>query len=432
MEKQKLRFANKISRSAEAVLTALEKGENLPSSMAYFIDLMRTIFCRNDITPSLGSNVSDHTPIIGIYCMMVPEELIYAAGAVPVRLSGGSYEGSSIGDEMVPRDTCPVVKASIGCTQLGVPSLYEACDVIIVPTTCDSKRKMAEELSKFTTVWTIEVPHLKDDEMLREIWYENIFRLKNNLEEHTGNRISRKSLRDAIALFGRAQNQARRLYDYRMRPKPVIFGKEAALAMHSFAFDNAREWTAAMARLNDELSIRCNEGYFVCPEKSPRIMLASCPSVFPNWKLPLLIEEMGGVIVVDESCLGDRYLYDPVGITETTMREMLSALASRYIMPCVCPSFSPNEDRLYRLAEMARAFNIDGIVYHILKGCIIYDFELDRVEESMKALGIPVVRIETDYNPEDIEQLRTRIEAFIEVLKGKKKGVASLEILRGD
>jgi benzoyl-CoA reductase/2-hydroxyglutaryl-CoA dehydratase subunit BcrC/BadD/HgdB len=422
LEKQKQRFANKISRSAEAVLAAIEQGEHFPLSMDYFIDLMRTIFCNNDITPLLKRNGNNHAPLVGVYCMMVPEELIYAAGAVPVRLSGGSYEGSSIGDEIAPRDTCPVVKASIGCTQEGVPSLYEACDVVIVPTTCDSKRKMAEELSRFKTVWAIEVPHIKDEEILLEVWYEQIIILKKNLESLTGNRISRKSLRDAIALIGRAQHQARRLYDYRMGSKPVIFGKDAALAIHSFAFDIASEWTVAMERLNDELSIRCHKGYSVCPENTPRIMLASCPSVFPNWKLPLLIEEMGGIIAVDESCLGDRYLYDPVGTTESTMREMLSALASRYIMPCICPSFSPNEDRLYRLVEMVRAFNIDGIVYHILKGCIIYDFELVRVEDCMKALDIPVVRIETDYNPEDIEQLRTRIEAFIEVLKGKKKG----------
>lgn len=218
-----------------------------------------------------------------------------------------------------------------------------------------------------------------------------------------------------------AQEQARRLYDIRMNTSPVVYGREAALALNTFCFDNAIDWTTAMVRLNDELSERLAEDKSVCADDTPRIMLAACPPVFPNWKLPMLIEEMGGIIAVDESCLGDRYLYDPVGISETTVKEMLSALVSRYIMPCVCPSFSPNDDRLYKLEETVKAFNVQGIVYHVLKGCIIYDFELSRVEKIMKKLGIPVLRVETDYNPEDIEQLRTRIEAFIEVLREKKE-----------
>ena len=100
---------------------------------------------------------------------------------------------------------------------------------------------------------------------------------------------------------------------------------------------------------------------------------------------------------------------------------MMAGLGSRYLMPCICPSFAPNEDRLYRLLQIAEDFEIDGIIYHVLKGCIIYDFELIRVEKIMKERGIAVLRIETDYNPEDVEQIRTRVEAFIEVLKMKKK-----------
>jgi benzoyl-CoA reductase/2-hydroxyglutaryl-CoA dehydratase subunit BcrC/BadD/HgdB len=69
---------------------------------------------------------------------------------------------------------------------------------------------------------------------------------------------------------------------------------------------------------------------------------------------------------------------------------------------------------------MVEDYQVDGIIYHVLKGCIIYDFEIHRVERVMKEKGIPLLRVETDYNPEDVEQLRTRIEAFIEMLKEQK------------
>jgi len=191
------------------------------------------------------------------------------------------------------------------------------------------------------------------------------------------------------------------------------------LALNAYAFDLVDQWTAAMQRLNDELDERRREGRRVGGEGSPRILLAGSPAAFPNWKLPMLIEEMDAVIVADETCAADRFLYDPVGVTEGSMTEMVRAIAARLIMPCTCPSFSPNDDRIYRLRQMAKDFKIDGVIYHVLKGCLIYDFEVGRVERAMKELGIPLLRVETDYNPEDVEPLRTRIEAFVEMTGAK-------------
>jgi benzoyl-CoA reductase/2-hydroxyglutaryl-CoA dehydratase subunit BcrC/BadD/HgdB len=369
---------------------------------------------------------ANNRKVIGTYCLMVPEELIYAAGAIPVRLCGGSYEASNIGSELVPRDTCPVVRASLGFSSLNLIELYRKCDVVIIPTTCDAKRKMGEELSKFTEVWMLEVPHVKESEGSRRQWLEQIYALKKSIEKLTGKRfrsgkIRRKALADAIKMVGRAQYEARRLYDIRKSSPPVIIGSEAMLAINAYAYTTASEWTDEMTKLNDELEENRAKGRSVGSEHAPRILLAGSPPIFPNWKIPSLIEEMGAVIVADESCMGNRYLYDPVMITEKSLTDMMVGIAARYIMPCVCPSFSPNEDRLYRLLQMIEEFNVHGIVYHVLKGCVIYDFELIRVEKIMKEKNIPLLRVETDYSPEDVEQIRTRVEAFIEMLESRKK-----------
>jgi len=425
LQKRKDRFARGIARSSETVLAGLEENPDLPQNMHYFINTMRDVFVK-DQWPERLKKGNEHKKIIGTFCMMVPEEIIYAADAIPVRLSGGSYEASCAGDELVPRDTCPVVKASIGSASLNIPSSYEMCDVVIVPTTCDAKRKMGEELSKFKEVWMLEVPHIKDSEGSKRQWLQQVYALKKNLEKFTGKSLMRRKIRQkdldaSIKMIGQAQYQARRLREIRKSPGPVILGREAMLAINAYSYDMAYEWTRAMAEMNDELEARCRKGRYVCSESRPRILLAGCPSVFPNWKIPSLVEEMGAVIVTDESCTGDRYLYDPVGITEKSMKDMMTGIAARYLMPCVCPSFAPNDDRLYRLLQMSEEFKINGIIYHVLKGCVSYDFELIRVEKMMKEKDIPVLRIETDYNPEDIEQLRTRIEAFVEMLGSKKK-----------
>ena len=431
LQRRKARFVRGLANSAETMLAGLEENPELPEGMHYFIDIMRDIFVKDQeehFSNPFCRQDANNRKIIGTYCLMVPEELIYAAGAIPVRLCGGSYEASSIGDEFVPRDTCPVVKASIGFTSLNLISLYQKCDVVIIPTTCDAKRKMGEELSKFTEVWMLEVPHVKESEGSRRQWLEQLYALKKNIEKLTGGRfvcgkIRRRELDSAIKMVGRAQYEARRLYEIRKSFPPVIPGREAMLAINAYSYDTAFEWAKAMTGLNDELEDRRDKGRVVAGSHAPRILLAGSPPIFPNWKIPSLLEEMGAVIVADESCMGSRYLYDPVGITEKSMTDMMVGIAARYLMPCVCPSFAPNEDRLFRLLQMIEEFNVDGIIYHVLKGCIVYDFELIRVEKIMKEKNIPVLRIETDYSPEDIEQLRTRIEAFVEMLETKKKKI---------
>ena len=412
---RRTRFGQALEQSTRRLLNELASEHDVPDRLDFFVETLRKTF-----VPSASEGKAQLYPnrkVIGTYCVMTPEELIYAAGAVPVRLCGGSYEAAAAGDELVPRDICPVVRSAVGFSAFDLLPIYRRCDAVVVPTTCDSKRKLGEALSEYTKVWMLEVPHLKEAERSRLEWLEQVYAIKNNLEKLTGRKIGAKELKSAAGRIAKAQNQARRLHALRKSIPPLILGKHAMLALNAYAFAEVDEWTAGLTALNDELEARQAAGKRVANPEAPRLLLAGSPAIFPNWKLPLLIEEMGGVIAADESCVADRYLYDPVGAIEGNVTEMVRALAARLIMPCTCPSFSPNEDRLYRLRYLVKEFKITGVIYHVLKGCLIYDFEVVRVERLMKELGVPVLRVETDYNPEDVEQLRTRIEAFVEMTR---------------
>jgi len=297
--------------------------------------------------------------------------------------------------------------------------------VVIIPTTCDAKRKFGEELSEFKEVWMLETPHGKDTQSSRTAWVDQVYALKNKLEAFMGEKgikikINRKNLGKAIQDHALAQREIRRLLDFRKRSIPVIWGIQAAIVMNSFAYAPVSDWTRALVKLNNNLDENLNKGNNICSKNRPRIFIIGSPIIFPNLKIPLLIEEMGGIAVLDESCTGDRYLYNPVNNSEKTIRNQIESIAARYLAPCVCPSFSPNHDRLTLIKRMVSEFNVDGVLYHVLKGCVVYDFEVRRVEKSLAKEKIPMLRVETDYNPEDIEQIRTRIEAFMEILKTKK------------
>ena len=420
-------FLRQVKRRAASELATLGPPDS-PKSIDYFIHVMERVFVHNSLPDSLAGNGAKK---VGVYCLLAPEELIYAAGAVPLRLCSGSYEASGLGEDYVPRDGCPIVKSSLGFSLQNELNIFRQCDVVIIPTTCDAKRKLGEELSRDKEVWMLEVPHIKSREYGRRMWLNQAYALKKKLEEFTGNgkkrkKINNSRLKKAMWSTAAAQFEARRLLLARRSEHPVIWGRHAMLAMNAYAYDDVTAWTAALARLNDELEDRQKRTMTVCPENAPRIMLAGSPVIFPAWKIPSLLEKAGGIMVCDESCLGDRYLYDPVGYSEKTLHDRMIGIASRYLMPCVCPSFAPNEDRLTRLGQMVEDYRVDGVVYHVLKGCINYDFELLRVQNFLKKKNVPLLRVETDYNPEDVEQLRTRLEAFVEMLKGKRsQGTAS-------
>lgn len=129
---------------------------------------------------------------------------------------------------------------------------------------------------------------------------------------------------------------------------------------------------------------------------------------------------MGGILAADETCMGERGMSDPVVPVDQSFDGLMRSLAIRATRPCSCPTFADNKQRIFRLKQMIRDYQIEGVIYHVLRGCLVYDFEYRQIEEALGELGIPVIRLESDYNEEDVEQLRIRIEAFIELIKLKK------------
>ena len=175
-----------------------------------------------------------------------------------------------------------------------------------------------------------------------------------------------------------------------------------------------------MNRLNSELEKRIEKGEKVTSRNRPRILLTGSPVIFPNMKIPLLIEEMGGILAADETCMGERGMSDPSVVVDESFDGILRALANQVIRPCSCPTFVNNRERVYRIRQMIKDYQIPGVIYHVLRGCLVYDYEYQLLEEELGKMGIPVIRMESDYNEEDVEQLRIRTEAFIELIRLKQ------------
>jgi benzoyl-CoA reductase/2-hydroxyglutaryl-CoA dehydratase subunit BcrC/BadD/HgdB len=405
------------AREAENVLDHItDRFDDNPQAMDYFYDLFRRVYCQGEALPREGLTV-------GTTCIHAPEELIYAMGATPVRLCNGSYHYDQIGADFMPAKSCSLVKATLGMlgSENAIPRTGKL-DLVVNPTTCDQKKKASAMIEGMGySVYDLELPPAKESEESRLYWQRSVRQFALRLRELTGKKLTRKNLKAAMDRTARAQAAFRTLHNFRKASPALFLGKDAFLVTNAFFFDDIERWTAAVEKLNAELAVRQAEGFQAAQRKAPRILFTGSPPIFPNLKLPLLIEEAGGVVVADETCSANRMLYDMTAVDEWRVNDMVDGLADRYLKPCTCPIFTRNDDRQRRLLELAASFDADGVVYQAFSGCQVYEMEQRSIAEALSAKGIPMLYVETDYSPDDMGQLSTRIEAFLESIKTRKR-----------
>ena len=403
---------------AETIDRMKKTDKNRPLAMSYF-DEMADLFGKRK--EEIVAAKQSGKKVIGYLCLFAPIELILAADAIPVRVNSGWYDAAKIGDRVVPVEVCPVIRSTIGAKMINLSPFMENSDAIISVLTCDGMTKLGEILSDYQTIWQMSVPRVKDSDQALRLWIEEIKTVKKEIEKLTGNKITRKKLRNAIELTQKATKAFRRLQDLR-KGNPVIMGRDAMLAIQTYMWDDVERWTEKTNKLCDELEKRVKDKTWSTSPDTPRVMITGTPMFWPdNWKVPSLIEEANpqGVIVADELCSSERILNDPVGVDEWSMNDMLNAIGERYLMSSTCSCFSSNdgnEDRINWLITKIKDFKIDGVIYYVVRGCISYAMEYTRVKKVLDSINVPVYYLDTEYTREDVGQMKTRVEAFLEML----------------
>ncbi len=353
--------------------------------------------------------------IVGTFCVFVPEELTLAADAVQVGLCSGADAGTELAEKLVPRNTCALIKSFMGFKLARLCPYIESCDLLVGETTCDGKKKAYEQLAEMAPTHTMEVPQ-KKDEHDRALWKTEVLRYKQVIEKLTGKAITADKLKAAIRTVNAKRRALQRLNRLRAAEPAPISGRDVLLVNQISFYDDPVRFTAKINELCDEIEARIAQNQGVASQGTPRLMLSGCPMAVPNWKLPYIIESSGAVIVSEESCIGSRNTRDLVDESADTLEGMLEAIAERYLR-IDCATFTPNTERLDNIVQLARESKADGVIHYGLLFCQPYAHESIKVDKALKDAGIPMLSIETDYSMEDVGQLKTRVEAFVEMLK---------------
>lgn len=389
--------------------------ENRPEAMDYYNFVIAEI---HGVRPQeLIKAQEEGKKVFGTFCVYVPDELIFAANAIVTGLCGGSQFWVPGGEKVLPTNTCPLIKASVGARLDRTCPFFRIADMYIGETTCDGKKKAWEILGEDVPVHVMDLPQMKREKDIKA-WAEEIKELKKVIEEFTGNKVTAESLSESIKLINNKRKALSRLYECRKADKVPISGRDALVISQIAFYDDPARFTQMTNKLCDELEQRIKDGVSVVKEGTKRILLTGTPLAVPNWKLHNIIETSGAVVVCEEMCTGTRYFENLVDETKTTIDEQIDALANRY-MGINCACFTPNTGRIDDIIRLAKEYKVDGVIDVNLKFCSLYDVEGYTVERALKEAGIPVMGIETDYTDNDAEQLRTRIGAFIEMIGTK-------------
>ena len=353
--------------------------------------------------------------VVGAFCVFAPEDLILAVGGVPVGLCAGADFAIPDAEQFLPRNTCALIKAALGFKLAAVCPYFECCDLVVGETTCDGKKKMYEILADHHPSYVMEVPQRKTDQG-RALFLEEVRQFGSRLEELSGGRIEAEHLRHAIEVVHAKKRALQRVARARRaRPSPIS-GLDALLVSQVSFYDDYPRFTEKTDALAQEIEARVAAGQGVAPADAPRVVIAGTPAAFPYWKVTQLLTDAGAVVVGEESCVGSRYYDTMTRANDGTRDGQLEAIASR-LLDTHCACFTPNEDRTEDIIRVVRETQADGVVQSVLQFCQTYATESYLVERALEEAGIPSIEIETDYSTEDTERLRTRIEAFVEMLR---------------
>lgn len=370
---------------------------------------------RENVLSEIAAAKKKGTKVVGYYCTYSPIELPLAGGTIIVPLCGSKDGALPAADNDLPQNLCPVVRTLYDLAVTDTCPYFHFSDMVIAETTCDGKKKVYEFLGKIKPYHVMDLPQNQTLLSSQQSWESEVRRLKTGLEDRLGLEITDTALRKAIHLTNEEARVKKELFDLNQADPPPLPGKALATIASDSEFPADRAATIELLKeiiVEIKESSRSNKN----PGKvgAPRILLTGCPVGTDKDKIITLTEECGGRIVAMENCGG--YKTVDLRIDESDPRDPLTLIAEKYLK-VPCSVMSPNEGRMRLLEQMIADFHIGGVIDLTWQACHTYNIESFIVGKLVEKHNLAFLHLETNYSDADSENLRVRIEAFLEMIK---------------
>jgi len=343
--------------------------------------------------------------VIGTICCCVPEELIHAAGILPVRLLG-EHEPNTEADLHFPSNLCPYCKSWFDQLLKG---RYDYLDGVVVPNACNivkSAYGFAKRLLDLDYVHFLDVPQRISAEGIDFFTYD-LGNLKKSLEDFSGKKITDTALKDSITVYNDNRSLLEKLYALRRKSPSPVSGPEVQAVVISSMLMPKEEHNRLLSQLLKDIEKRHGD--------NSRVRLFISASILDDIDFLELVEECGGTVVADDMPFGSRYFFGNVSLDG----DLLRALAERYLTKIACPRKMLPADRLaFSMAKLAGA-EVSGAIIHAMRACDphLYEYPLLRLELEKQRL--PVLFFRGEETETEREQQKADIEAFIEMIRDR-------------
>lgn len=345
----------------------------------------------------------------------VPEELIYASGAVPLCLiSGGDSRPAEAALSVVPQVICPFARAQIGERLLGKEPYYSMIDMLVAPVTCQHLKKVSEVWEYYgdLEIFKLGIPHQHINDFDVEYFTDRLRALKDRLQELTGNEITDNKMCEAIELYNKMRKLLQNISSLRRATPSLISSLDFVKLNHASLYADP----VFMVDFLDSFYHELKDKQQTSETEAPRILLIGPNIGYGDYKVLELVKAAGGEIVIEEICEGIRNYWNHI----ESKGDLFQSLANGYLVdriPCAFMRYSTRK-RLDFMLKLIKDFAVSGVIWYELLCCETYDAESYFFSQEMRKRDIPMLILESDYSTADTGQFKTRIEAFIEILRG--------------
>lgn len=380
----------------------------LPSKFENFTENKKMGFLKMKQLKESGKKVA------GVFCTYTPLELVYAADMIPVSLCATTEDSIKYSEADLPKNLCPLIRSSYGFAVSDTCPYFYFSDIIIGETTCDGKKKMYELMSDFKNVHIMQLPQNNTDPISLKLWINEIYKLKRVLEENFDVEITDEKLKKAIKDGNEERKNLRKFFELgKLNPSPLS-GVTMSSTQDSFGFNfNRKEKNEMIVKKTQEIYEIWEKEFKNKKERKPRILITGCPVGGVREKILTTIEKAGADIVAYENCSGVR---EKLTLIDETIENPIEAIAKKYLN-ISCSVMSPNKKRFEDLDMLIDEYQIDAVIEIVLQACHTFAIESTKVKKFVtEKKHKPYIYIESDYSMNDIGQISTRIEAFLEMI----------------
>ena len=354
----------------------------------------------------------------GYFCAYTPPEILNAAGLRHARLfKAGTPEIVSQGERYTQSVFCDFSKSCIGAfeTEGGDP-FYKAVDRLYAFHTCASMKRATEVIERFVPTRMLNLPRLRNEAASRAFFADEIRTFRDDVAELAGSAITDDEVSEQIARYNEIRKLIRSLSELRKRPNPPLTGRDFLEIVRGFYYLPPEALRTEYTKLLRKFSRVRDNG-----ARPLRLLVSGSIMGDGDRRLVDLIEgEVGARIVAEDHCTGLR----PFTHTLSEVGDPFQALANGYLDQAPCARMKPLGDSLDSVVSIARDYNVDGVVYVYLKFCACYGVSKLEFIDRLRAENLPVLEISSDYSVSDVGQLKTRVEAFVEVLQDRRLDLA--------